>query len=51
MRRSRGNPVTIKTVMENIAENEQLKDEDPKKILDKVRGICGVFLPPHNQSL
>ena len=30
---------TIKTVREKIAENVQLKDEDPKKILDKVRGM------------
>ena len=41
---------TIKTVREKIAENVQLKDEDPKKILDKVRGMWR-FLAPHNQSL
>ena len=46
----KGKSVTIKTLREKIAENVQLKDGDPKKILDKVRG-CGVFLPPHNQSL
>ena len=33
----KGKAVKIKTVQENIAENVQLKDEDPKKILDKVR--------------
>lgn len=46
----KGKSVTIKTLREKIAENVQLKDGDPKKILDKVRE-CGVFLPPHNQSL
>ena len=29
----------IKTMKEKIAENVQLKDEDPKKILDKVWGM------------
>ena len=33
----KGKAVTIKTVRENIAENVQLKDDNPKKILDKVR--------------
>ena len=42
--------MTIKTAREEIAENKQLKEGDPKKILDKVPG-CGVFLPPHIQSL
>ena len=35
----KGKSVTIKTVREKIAENAQLKDGDPKKILDKVRGM------------
>ena len=35
----KGKSVTIKTVREKIAENVQLKDGDPKKILDKVRGM------------
>ncbi|CAH3188945.1 unnamed protein product, partial [Porites evermanni] len=30
--------VTMATVREKIADNMELKDEDPKKILDKVRG-------------
>ena len=40
--------VTIKTVREKIAENARLKDEDPKKILDKVRGMWR--FPPSTQS-
>ena len=35
----KGKSVTIKTVREKIAENVQLKDGDPMKILDKVRGM------------
>ena len=35
----KGKSVTIKTVREKIAGNVQLKDGDPKKILDKVRGM------------
>jgi len=31
--------VTMATVREKIADNTELKDEDPKKILDKVRGM------------
>lgn len=31
--------MTFKKVREKIAENVQLKDEDPNKILDKVRGM------------
>ena len=31
--------MTFKTVREKIPENVQLKDEDPNKILDKVRGM------------
>ena len=31
--------VKIATVREKIADNMQLKDEDPKKVLDKIRGM------------
>ena len=40
--------MTIKTVREKIAENVQLRDGDPRKILGKVREMC--CFPSSTQS-